>query len=439
MLRHGVLAVLGEVRIEHAGDGLSGQIHVRHAALLDNGVELVHEALAIGADPYSLREVVHRSGCLDVLGVHAGDDALQMSSRPMSHLDAVALILPIRGVPDEPFIAEGIFPSFSLDHVVLDVGHQVVEHFLVVGEAARGHHHGLAAELEVRPVGPVLGDDAGHLAIVLQDLQSPRVEEELRSCGFRLFAVVSLDLGLITLFRICGYDAGVELDGSDIGQQVRPCFACCGGSAMAQGGDVRIGQAVVVPIDVIAHVLAVPHDEPGVALVADHGHPILVVLDRVDIMVLVAFGDLVDKVRVDATALVARCHVRFFGLELEKGDPVTLLGQLSARGYARVPMAHHDRIVITGFACLRGVILRRPPRDCALRRAAVGYVLLIGLVAVRFSVRRARRQETRSYGSYASKRCAFDETTPIHPSLRSSQQLTRKMLPVGLPSSRAAR
>ena len=90
---------------------------------------------------------------------------------------------------------------------------------------------------------------------------------------------------------------------------------------MAQGGDVRIGQAVVVPIDVIAHVLAVPHDEPGVALVADHGHPILVVLDRVDIMVLVAFGDLVDKVRVDATALVARCHVRFFGLELEKGDP----------------------------------------------------------------------------------------------------------------------
>ena len=53
----------------------------------------------------------------------------------MSHLDAVALILPIRGVPDEPFIAEGIFPSFSLDHVVLDVGHQVVEHFLVVGEA----------------------------------------------------------------------------------------------------------------------------------------------------------------------------------------------------------------------------------------------------------------------------------------------------------------
>ena len=163
---------------------------------------------------------------------------------------------------------------------------------------------------------------------------------------------------------------------------------------------------------------------------------ILVVLDRVDIMVLVAFGDLVDKVRVDATALVARCHVRFFGLELEKGDPVTLLGQLSARGYARVPMAHHDRIVITGFACLRGVILRASAEIAPSVALPSDTFFSSDLSLSVFPFGEHAAKKPAPTVPDASKRCAFDETTPIHPSLRSSQQLTRKMLPVGLPASR---
>ena len=87
-------------------------------------------------------------------------------------------------------------------------------------------------------------------------------------------------------------------------------------------------------------------------------------------------------------------------------------------------MAHHDRIVITGSGFLRSNLAVR--QEIAPSVALPSDTFFSSDLSL--SVFRSASTPPRNlpYGSYASKRCAFDETTPIHPLSRSSSTANTK-------------
>jgi len=93
VLRNRVLAVFGEVVVNHGPFCLAAAEYGRQSALLGGRVILIAETLAVFVDPHSLGQAVHLAGHREAAEVHAGDrSGLEVGTGPVCHLYATAVI-----------------------------------------------------------------------------------------------------------------------------------------------------------------------------------------------------------------------------------------------------------------------------------------------------------------------------------------------------------
>ncbi len=411
MLRDGVLAVLQEVVVEHAGDRLARQIHAGRAALLGHGIELVAEALAVGTHPHRLgQRVVHHRRGGDELRVHAGNEGLQAAAGPEGHLDAIALVLHVGHVALEANVLVRVLPHLAFHHVVGDLGNEIAEHLLVVSEAARGDDHGLAVELEIAVGALVQGVDAGHGAVLHDELHTARVEAELGTGLLGRLAVVALHLGLAAV-AVAVHRAVEELDGAHGVHHGGVVVLGTGRVHVRHGGHVLVGHAVVVLVDVRAHVLAVAHDKGLIDLVAGDDGPILEELHRIHLGNIGRRIHPAQDLRVVGRRLIAAGGIGVLGLGFQQHDLLAGLRQLASGAHAGVAVADDDGIVGAGILELGRRLGLGTPRGLG-RRAALacgGQIIALAGCGRLLRLRGASAQSRSPQHARSEHTCALQE------------------------------